>query len=153
MSRSFNKCPIGKKKSRFCQKQATKRCRKINIPLFDGNYYKKVYDTYDIIDYRWYSSFKKFMDNDGEYVDPEKISSKTIERKYLEYIPDPKGIPVYGYSKDPKNPNSLEKLKVSRKIVTKTKTIVKKEKISYKYSSETEKEKNFFLWKKMFLYK
>lgn len=51
MSRSYKKVPIIKDRNPYCKKCANKKVRKEEID--DGSNYKKVYESYNICDYKF----------------------------------------------------------------------------------------------------
>lgn len=69
MSRSYKKNPVSKDSStysKFCKKKSNKRVRRIpDIP--NGNSYKKVWDSWDICDWRHYSTKKSFINRKKKY--------------------------------------------------------------------------------------
>lgn len=52
MSRSFKKNPGYKDKDKFCQKYANRKVRRTE-DLCDGMFYKRVYNQYNITDYKY----------------------------------------------------------------------------------------------------
>lgn len=51
MSRSFKKEPVLKIINKTNKRKANKKVRRYNKDISNGSYYKKIYSSYDIIDY------------------------------------------------------------------------------------------------------
>lgn len=63
MSRSYKKTPIVKdniKTRKYYKRQANKLIRRSPL-VFDGNYYRKIYNSWDIYDYVNYCTFEEYM--------------------------------------------------------------------------------------------
>ena len=66
MSRSYKKHTCYKHNVRWAKRAASKKVRKQNFNLPSGNAYKKVYQQYDICDYKFYVSFIAYISGEDE---------------------------------------------------------------------------------------
>lgn len=66
MSRSFKKVPLCKDNSRGMKKIANRTVRRQGF-LGKGSYYKKVFESWNIHDYKFTSTFEEFVNNTRQY--------------------------------------------------------------------------------------
>lgn len=58
MSRSYKRNPVYKALSKYSKRQANKKVRRTKLTAFrKSNMYRKVYETWDVCDYRFYVPF------------------------------------------------------------------------------------------------
>ncbi|MBQ5311342.1 MAG: hypothetical protein ILP19_04805 [Oscillospiraceae bacterium] len=88
MSRSYKKIPIHKEQnSKFCKSQANRRVRRTS-DIAGGGSYRKVYDSWDICDWRCIESEEDFMrdferDLHGYYRRKRILNRKQAHRRWL----------------------------------------------------------------------
>ena len=88
MSRSFKKVPIHKESnSKFCKAQANRKVRRTDV-IADGSSFRKVYDSWDICDWRVIENEEDFMrdwerDLSGFYRRKRILNRKQAHRLWL----------------------------------------------------------------------
>ena len=69
MSRSYKRNPIYKAVSKYGKKLANRKVRRTKLPAFrKSNMYRKVYETWDVCDYRFYVPFSSEISKNKEHM-------------------------------------------------------------------------------------
>ncbi len=63
MSRSYRKYPCPKDRSKYGKRCAARRVRRAKDEIGNGSKFKRVFNTYDIMEFTWYKSFEAYLDD------------------------------------------------------------------------------------------
>ncbi len=92
MSRSYKKVPYcGERKNREDKRNANKKVRsRLKNPnyILKGSDYKKVFESYDICDYGWFSTWKEYWEREIRYYEKwggKKPDQKECYRQWLKW--------------------------------------------------------------------